>query len=394
MQSNILRDLLLRKSNRSRLWLGWITLCVGTTLLLLSVLIWWNFQELLYGKTDNDSLGSSFITISKKVTSENMGRSELTTFKDHEIEAISKIEGVQDVGVLTSNRFPAYIRLNASLGFSSDIFLEAVPDRFIDKKPENWSWDPAANQVPIILSGEFLNLYNYGFALSQGLPQLSEATIQSLAFDLIVGNPLNRETLSAHVGGFSDRISSVLVPQSFMDYANKKYGNILKAAPSRLIIKITDPSDKKFTAFLEEKDYVANAESLRWSKLRSVVEVVMLATGILALLLMGISVLVFVLFIELTIARAQQALELLTQIGYAPSFLRKFMLRRFFPLMLGAVVAALLLAFLAQYAASNAVIPYELQLPKVPGYHIWLVAFVCMMLLYLQIQKGMAKVLK
>lgn len=374
--------------------MGWITLCIGTTLLLLSVLIWWNFQELLYGKSDNDSLGSSFITISKKVTSENMGRSKLTTFKDPEIEVLSKIKGVQDIGILTSNHFPAYIRLNASLGFSSDIFLEAVPDRFIDKKPESWQWDSATNRVPIILSGEFLNLYNYGFALSQGLPQLSEATIQSLAFDLIVGNPLNRETLSAHVGGFSDRISSVLVPQSFMDYANKKYGNVLKTAPSRLIIKIADPSDKEFVAFLKEKDYVTNAENLRWSKLRAVVEVVVLATGLLALLLMGISILVFVLFIELTIAQAQQALELLTQIGYAPSFLRGFMLRKFLPLMLGAVVVALFLAFAAQYAASNAVIPYELQLPKIPGYHIWFVACICMALLYLQIQKGIAKALK
>ncbi len=323
-----------------------------------------------------------------------MGRSHLTTFNGNEIEALSNIKGVQDVGILTSNRFPAFIRLNATLGFSSDIFLEAVPDRFIDKKPESWLWDSTGKRVPIILSGEFLNLYNYGFALSQGLPQLSEATIQSLAFDLIVGNPINRETLSAHVGGFSDRISSVLVPQSFMDYANKKYGNVSKAAPSRLILKIADPSDAAFVTFLKEKNYVTNAENLRWSKLRAVVEIVVLATGILALLLMGISVLVFVLFIELTIAQAQQALELLTQIGYAPSFLKKFMLRRFIPLMLGAVVVALLLAFVAQYAASQAVIPYGLQLPQIPAFHIWIVALVCMLLLYGQIRKGIVKALK
>src|SRR5690606_23506269 len=134
----ILRDLLLRKSNRSRLWMGWLTLCIGTTLLLLSVLIWWNFQELLYGKSNNDSLGSSFITISKKVTSANMRRSELTTFSHAEIEALTLLIGIQEIGILTSNHFPAFIELHATLGVSSDIFLESVPDRFIDKKPENW----------------------------------------------------------------------------------------------------------------------------------------------------------------------------------------------------------------------------------------------------------------
>ena len=122
-QQKILRHLLLRKSNRSRLWLAWITLCVGTTLLLLAVLIWWNFRELLYGKNDKDSLGSSFITVSKKVTSENMGKPQLTTFSKKDIQRVSKASGVQDVGVLTSNKFPAYIQLNNTLGFASDIFF-------------------------------------------------------------------------------------------------------------------------------------------------------------------------------------------------------------------------------------------------------------------------------
>jgi cell division protein FtsX len=393
-QQKILQKLLLRKGNQSRLWMAWTTLCIGTTLLLFTVLIWWNFQELLYGKNDSDSLGSSFITVSKKVTSENMGRPQLTTFSQADIEEIRKTAGVQDIGVLTSNKFPAYIQLSGTLNFSTDIFLEAVPDRFIDKKPDNWFWDSSIRQLPIILSGEFLNLYNYGFATSQGLPQLSEATIQTLAFDLVVGNPDRRETYSAHVGGFSDRIASVLVPQSFINYANSKYGSSLSTAPSRLIIKIADPSDKSFVDFMEKHNYVTNAENLRWSKLRSVVEVVVAATGVLALLLMGISMLVFTLFIELTIAQAQQSLELLTQIGYAPSFLRKFMTRRFVPLTLGAVLLALFLALIAQYTISLIVAREQLNLPVIPGIHIWITATLCLLLLYWQIRTGIAKALK
>lgn len=359
-----------------------------------AILIWWNFQELLYGKNDNDSLGSSFITISKKVTDENMGKPNLTTFSSKEIVALSHAPQVQDIGVLTANRFPAFIRLNSVYGFSTDIFLEAVPDRFIDTKPPTWFWDSTTRQVPLILSGEFLNLYNYGFALSRGMPQFSQSTIQSLAFDLVLGSSEIKETYGAHVAGFSDRITSVLVPQSFMDYANAKFGNAASAAPSRLIVKIADPSDKAFVAFLQEKNYVTNAENLRWNKLRSVVEVVVSATGVLALLLMGISVLVFILFVELTIAQAQQSLSLLSLMGYAPSFLRKLMQRKFLPIMLLAVLLALCIAVGAQYYIASAAKAYQLHLSSLPGLHLWGVALVCLVLLYWQVQRGIAKAIQ
>ena len=135
-QKKLLADLLLRKSARSRLWIAWISLCAGTTLLLLSVMIWWNFQQLLYGNEQNDSLGNTFLIISKKVTDENMGRPDLTVFSQSEIAALQYTPQICDVGKLTSNRFPAYITLHSRLDFSSEIFLEAVPDRFIDKKPQ------------------------------------------------------------------------------------------------------------------------------------------------------------------------------------------------------------------------------------------------------------------
>lgn len=197
-QKKMLKNLLLKKSGTSRLWIAWGSLCIGTCLLLLAVMIWCNFQELLYGKTDNDSLGSSFLTISKKVTAENMGKPELTVFHPQDIVSLKKVAGVQEVGQLTSNRFPAYITLNSKLGFSSDIFLEAVPNQFIDKKPDEWFWQDNSRYIPIILSGEFLNLYNYGFALSQGLPQLSASTIQALSFDLILVCP-SREKPTRHM---------------------------------------------------------------------------------------------------------------------------------------------------------------------------------------------------
>src|ERR1700739_2997531 len=98
-RKKLLRKLLLNGRGSSRLWAALAALCVGTTLLLLSVMIWWNFQELLHGKNDkNDSLGSTFLTISKKVTDENMGHPEQTVFSQTEIDEIRNAPQVQDVG--------------------------------------------------------------------------------------------------------------------------------------------------------------------------------------------------------------------------------------------------------------------------------------------------------
>lgn len=393
-QKKLLSDLLLHKASKSRLWFAWGSLCAGTTLLLLSVMIWWNFRELLYGRNENDSLGATFLTISKKVTDENMGRPDLTVFSQSEMKKIGSTPQVNDVGVLTSNRFPAYITLHSHLDFSSEIFLESVPDRFIDKRPKEWVWQAGTRDVPIILSTEFLNLYNYGFALSQGLPQLSPSSLQSLAFDLVLGPPDLRETYSAHIAGFSDRISSVLVPQNFMEFANQRYGKVGAYLPSRLIVNVKDPSDKSFTKFLEDNNYVANTELLKWNKLRAVVDIIAGATGLLAMLLMGISILVFTLFIELTIVRAQQSLALLLQLGYHPAYLKRFMLQRFVPLMLSAALIAMLLAIIAQFGASRLIVQMNLRLSVLPGYPVWGVALASVLLLFFQISNSVQRALK
>ncbi len=394
MTTGLLKKLLLHKSNNSRLWLSLVALCIGTTLLLLSVLLWWNFRELLTGKINNDSLGSTFLTIGKKVTDENMGNANATLFTPEEIEALRKVPEVQDIGVLTANRFPVYAVFSEKVGFETEMFLEAAEDKFIDMKPADWNWQPGDSQVPVIISTDFLNLYNYGFALSQGLPQLSESSIKSVAFELKIGRGTASVIYIAHIAGFSDRISSVLVPKSFIQYGNNIFSPAGNAAPSRLIIKAKDPSNDAFINYLKRKNYTTNNELLKWNKIRSIVEVVASATGGLALVIMSISILVLVLFIELTIAKAASSLSLLLSLGYSPNYLRRFMTKQFLPLSIGSVVIALLLTMAIQIIIAKQITRLGLTLPIFPGWPVWCAFAISILLLTITVTKAIRSSIK
>jgi hypothetical protein len=368
-QTGLLKKLLLRSGNSGRLWAALAALFTGTLLLLLAVMVWWNFHELLYGKAQDDKLGSTFIVIGKKVTNENMGKPRLTVFTQADVDSIASAPQVQGVGALSSNHFPVYAVLGGSLAFSTDLALESVPDSFIDKVPEGWKWEPGDRGLPLIISNQFLDIYNYVFAPSQGLPQLSQSSIKMIGLTVKAGPEGMNETFTGHVVGFSDRINSVMAPQSFIDYGNKKYGKAnTNFLPSRLILRAKDPSDKQFGEYLESHNYTTNSQNLRWSKMRAIVEVVASATGLLALLLMGIGTLVFVLFIELTIAKAQQSLTLLVQLGYSPGSLSRFMAMQFLPKVLVAVLLSLIVAAGGQFMLAEKAHLHGLNVAQLPGW--------------------------
>lgn len=395
IQKGMLKKLLLSGGQSSRLWAAMSALFVGATLLLLAVMIWWNFRELLYGKNQQDTLGSTFMIIGKRVTEQNMGVKNATIFTNTEIDSLKMAPEVQDIGEISSNHFPVYAMMGGRLAFATDLPLECVPDKFIDKIPEGWNWEPGSRDLPIIISSQFLDIYNYVFAPSQNLPKLSETSVKSIALNLKVGRDEKAETYKAHVVGFSDRIGSVLAPKSFIDYGNNKFGKPgANYGVSQIILKTKDPSNTKFADYLKKHDYNTNAQNLRWSKIRGIVEVVASATGMLALLLMGIGSLVFILFIELTIAKARESLTLLLQIGYSPKYVAKYMASKFLPLVAGTLGLAMVITAIVQSVAAKAALSQGLVLTSVPGWPVWLVWIISFGMLAILVVKSIGNAIK
>ncbi|RYZ45620.1 MAG: hypothetical protein EOP49_24835, partial [Sphingobacteriales bacterium] len=165
--------------------------------------------------------GFDYVSVSKVITNENMGRDN--RFSRAEVEKIKQEPFVEDAAALTSNQFRAMINAGNIIPFSTDIFLESIKEDFLDTLPANFRWSPGQRHVPVIFSADYLEMYNI-FAPSQDLPQLSAATIGAVNIILECSGPGGVHTFTAGIVALSDRINSVLVPEAFLTFANKNIG--------------------------------------------------------------------------------------------------------------------------------------------------------------------------
>ena len=115
------------------------------------------------------------------------------TFSAEEIGELQGLGPVQSIGSFSSNQFKVGAA-SAALGFYTELFFEAVPDEFLDVQPAGCFWESGKDEVPIILSRDYLALYNFGFAASQGLPKIPFESIP-MASKSFFPEPLDEDSL-------------------------------------------------------------------------------------------------------------------------------------------------------------------------------------------------------
>ncbi len=187
---------------------------------------------------------ADYLVVNKKITNDMMGRPELTVFRPEELKDIAAQPFVEDFSVITAAQYN--VRLEADqLGFSTLAFFESVPDNFIDVQTTDWKWKEGEQTVPIIVPRDFANMFNFGFALGNNMPQFSEETIKTLSPGIVISQGMRTGRFMGRIVGFSDRISTVLVPQSFMDLGQQYLRHGRCQSASRVIIKTKDPSSTR-----------------------------------------------------------------------------------------------------------------------------------------------------
>lgn len=173
--------------------------------------------------------------------------------------------------------------------------------------------------IPIILPRNYLNLYNFGYAQTRGLPKLSENVISMISLDISIRGQGKSGHYQGKIVGFSNRLNTILVPKAFLDWANKEYGSGEKVYPSRLILEVSNPTDDRIAKYFQDKGYETEDDKLEQGKtiwfLKIVVGIVM-AVGILITVL---ALYILMLSIYLLVEKNSAKLENLLLIGYSPS---------------------------------------------------------------------------
>ena len=347
MLQKLLNKLIRNSASQTKFVMALIGLSVAIVLILSAVQLQANYYELLNGKNNQDSI-ANFLVVNKALNNENVGSSGLS---DSVLGNLKKKSFIESVGTLTGSRFKASIESNSSIfPFYTDISFESVPEEFIDVTIKDWNWNEQSKFIPIIVPNQFLDFYNFQYSFSQNLPQLTPEVVKMLLFKVNIHDAVHHISFNGKVVGFSNRISSMLVPQQFMDWANQKFAatNTVQQ-PSRIVIKTKDAGNPALTSYLKKEGLQTDADKTRFSKYRQVVDFVVSISGITGLLMLSFALLIFSLFIQLTIASCKDEIELLILLGNSPKNLGKFLMKRFLPANIWIIVMGLVLVAITQY---------------------------------------------
>lgn len=280
-------------------------------------------------QTDDSFLKSDYLAINKIIdASHTLGEAE-TGFSAAEIADLEAQPWVDRVGCFSRADFNVHASValdggsGSSRSMSTAMFFEAVPQDFLDVRGDSFSWEPESEEVPIIISKDYLALYNFGFANAAGLPRLSETLVSGipLRLTLVSDDGTRRLQMLGRVAGYSNRFNTILVPENFLDEMNARLASGGSARrpgdslPSRLIVDVNSPGDTAIAPYLESKGWeVAGDKSAAGATyLLKVVAGTVMAVGIVITIL---SALILTLSLSLLMERNRRKLHSLLMLGY------------------------------------------------------------------------------
>lgn len=273
---------------------------------------------------DNESfINSDYIVVNKRVSASNTLGTGSTSFSEDEIADISAQPWLRRLGVFRSADYEVRASMQqGDRGMSTSMFLESVPDGFIDVDKGEWHFSAADSVVPVILSKDYLTLYNFGFASSAGMPQLTEGLISSIPLKLRL-RPRTGEhemTLDARIVGFSGRLNTILVPEEFIVWSNSLLGSgggnaAETESPRRLIIEVNSPGDVAISDYLDAHglERAGSSESGRASFFLRLVAGLIIAIGALITFM---SLFILMLSVALLMQRNRAKVHSLIMLGY------------------------------------------------------------------------------
>ena len=334
-----IRPLISSGNNVFSKFLGYIGLGIGVLLLLVSIQMFINIQNLLQQNSPRNE-GYDFVSISKTITNENMGKDN--SFSQADLTKLQNAPSIESFAPLVPNQFRVRATAGEIIPFSTDLFIESIDDNFIDTVPPSFTWNPGQMQVPIIFSSDFLEMYNV-FAPAQGLPQLSAKTISSVNLTLECSGSGGVQNYKGNIVALTDRVSSILVPKSFMNWNNFYFNKDSSLHASRVFIKTKDANNPKFIAFLDQQNYHVNKDKIKFGRVKNVLQNVVSALAVFGVLVIVLALMLFSFYLQLMIAKSKDNLRLLLTLGYSPKWLAASVSKTWLPVYVFIIISALII---------------------------------------------------
>jgi hypothetical protein len=227
---------------------------------------------------------------------------------------------VADAQAVICNNFNVLLLTDDPLvpKFSSDVFLQTVNAKFLDVPSKKWTWKEGDTIVPIVMPRDFLVMLNT-FMSASGIPQVSEDLAKDINFKLRISNETKKDFITARIVGFTNEIPSLLVPESFMSYANQKYATVKENKITNVMISSKEGEFGEMEKFLEERGLESRKSQVVIGKLKSIVSTLFVVLLVISVVTVVVSGLVLIQYMQLLIANNQYQIRTLLRLGYNPN---------------------------------------------------------------------------
>ncbi len=320
----MLNKLLFKNQDKKQLIIAIVGAFMGLTFLITSVHYLIKVNE--FGK-GSEILGPNTIIVQKRVTNSSSLNMTKTDFSVREIQKIKSEPFIQDVKPVISNNFDVSFETADPLvpRFMTDVFIQTVDPKFLDVKSNKWKWNIGDSFVPIIMPREFLVMLNT-FMSASGIPQISDDLAKDIQFKFKLKNDEEREFVNARIIGFTNEVSSILVPESFMLYGNQNYSNGSEAKITQIMIAGKENEFGRVEELVKKRGLESKNAQMVVGRLKSVVGTLILVVLGISIIAVFVSGLVLIQYMQLLMSHNSYEVRTLMRIGHPP----KTLIRTFF----------------------------------------------------------------